>query len=513
MNKRSNGIDFVKLALYILKRAWFVVFCAEIGFGAVYLHTTRELPETYTATGTMYVNNANPNMTEYQYTNYNDLNTALKLIDTYLVVIRSDQVMNKIVDKLSVDYPGITSAQVSPTLSMASVSETGVVSVISKTSNPKLAADIVNAVLDVAPEEIIRVVGAGIIEVMDYAKVPIFPDDRGALKEGMKGGIYGVVLSCIILAILFMFNQRVTDNRDLTDNYKIPVLASVKRSRLNSKDPNSFKLTDQSPMEMVENYAKLRMNLLHALVGRDSKSVVITSSISGEGKSTIASNLAISCAKGGKNVLLIDGDLRRASQREIFSYDINEKGLSDILSGTCKWQDAILCDVVEALDILPAGQFPSNPAELLGSNDMAKLLKDLEQTYDLIILDMPPINVVADPLAVSGIVAGCVFVVRQEFSDQRDIRKALLSAEMTGMDVLGFVFYGENANTDRYYSKRYYKKYYSKYDYRNKVDETKDAARINMPISHQSNDVENVNVAMNEPGDVSVDAEQSEANT
>ena len=466
MNARANSIDLVKLLKYVLKRLWFVVLCAEVGFGAVYMYMARYQTDTYTATGTMYVNNINPNLIEYQYTNYSDLSTALKLIDTYMVVVKSDQVMNTIVNKLSATHPGITSGQVSPTLFMASVSDTGVVAVKSRTNDPQLAADIVNTVLDEAPNEIIRVVGAGSIEIIDYAKVPIFPDGRGSTRKGMQGALYGAVVALCVLTVLFMLNKRVTVKKDLTDNYKLPVLASIKRQQNTTNNPQAFILTSQSPMEIIEGYAKLRMNLLYTLVDKSSKCVVVTSSISGEGKTTIAANLAISCAMSGKKVLLIDGDLRRACQRDIFDFDKHAKGLSDILIGNATWQKAILCNVSETLDLLPAGRFPPNPAELLQSKEMISLLNELENVYDLILIDMPPINIVADPLVLSGSVAGCLFVTRQDFSDHRDIRKALIEAEMTGMNVLGFVFYGENVSEGGYYSYRYYRKYYHKYDYR-----------------------------------------------
>ena len=114
---RGNRIDLTKMLLYMLKRAWLIVLCAEIGFGAMYIYTTRCLPDTYTASGTMYVNNGNPNLSEYQYTNSGDLNSAVQLINTYLVVVKSEKVMNAVVERMSKDYPDITAGQISPTLS------------------------------------------------------------------------------------------------------------------------------------------------------------------------------------------------------------------------------------------------------------------------------------------------------------------------------------------------------------------------------------------------------------
>lgn len=459
-------IDLVKMIRYVLKWIWVLILCAAIGFGLRYWNTTHRMPITYTASGTMYVYNSNPNLVNYQYATSMDLDSAVKLIDTYMIVVKSNKVMDVVTDRLAADYPGIMPGFIASSLHMSSVSETGVVSVSSTTADPKLSTDITNAVLDVAPEELIRVVGAGSVEVIDYAMEPKYADNRRPVWRGVIGAIAGVMMGGLILVLLFLFNRRITDTKDLTDAYTIPVLASIKRIKGSEKDPGAFLLTDQSSLEMTESYAKLRMNLLYSLVGKKSRSVVITSAICGEGKSTVTANLAVSCAQGGKKTLLIEGDLRRACQRDIFQYDKHSKGLSEILVGVSRAQNCILRNVREGLDILPAGAFPPNPAELLASDTMQKLLEELEGMYDLVLLDMPPINIVSDPLALSTQVAGCLFVIRQNYSDHRDIRKALVSAEMTGMNVMGFVFYGEKIDEGGYYRRKYYKSYYSRYDYR-----------------------------------------------
>ncbi len=466
MENNVFRIDLLKLIRYAMKRIWLLILCAAIGFGLRYWYTSYRMPDTYTASGTMYVYNSNPNLVNYQYATAIDLDSAVKLIDTYMIVVKSNKVMEVVTDRLVADYPGITPSFIASSLHMSSVSETGVVSVSSTTSDPKLSMDITNAVLDVVPEELIRVVGAGSVEVIDYAMEPNYADNRRPVWRGLIGAIAGMMLGGLILLICFLLNRRITNIKDLTDAYTIPVLASIKRTKGSEKNPGAFLLTDQSSMELLESYAKLRMNLFYSLVGKKSRSVVITSATCGEGKSTVAANLAVSCAQGGKKTLLIEGDLRRACQRNIFRYDRHSKGLSEILAGVSSLENCILRNVRENLDILPAGAFPPNPAELLESDTMKELLGKLEGMYDLVILDMPPINIVSDPLALSAQVAGCLFVIRQNYSDHRDIRKALVSAQMTGMNVMGFVFYGEKINEGGYYRRKNYKSYYSKYDYR-----------------------------------------------
>lgn len=478
MDTRGIRIDVLKLVKYYLKRIWILAICGIIGFAAMYFYTLRSTYDTYTAAGTMYVGNGNPAATNYQYTSSNDLDSAVKLIDTYMVVIKSNKVLDVITERLTPQYPQITPGFIAGSLSAGSVSETSVLQVRGTTFDPQLSADIVNAVLDVAPDEIIRVVGVGSCEVIDYAIVPMFPDDRGLVRRGILGALFGIIVAGAVLLVLFMLDRRISDTKELTDCYTPPVLASIQREKVDEKKEKrqqaSFLLTKKSPLEMVESYAKLRMNMLYTLVEKEHNVIAVTSPVSGEGKTTIASNLAISCAMGGKNVLLIDGDMRRACLQEMFQYDANRQGLSDILVGNISWQQAVLDTEFESLHILPAGQLPPNPAELLGSARMKDLFNRLEQVYELIILDLPPVNVVADPLAVSADVAGCLFVTRQNYTDHRDLRKALIAAEMTGMEVLGFIFYGENLTTGSqygYYGKKYYQKYYKNYytQYNNRV--------------------------------------------
>ena len=468
MNRRTTtSIDLVKMAFYILKRCWLLLICGAIGFGIFYWNTAVRQKDTYTASGTMYVYNGNPNLVNYQYTSTSDLNSAVKLMDTYMVVIKSNKVLDVVVERLTPDYPHISAGTIAGSLSMGSVSDTGVMRIRCTTDNAKKSADICNAVLDVAPAEIIRVVGAGNIEIIDYASAPKAPDGRNPMRKGMTGALYGIVAAAAVLAFLFLINQRIESARELTENYTPPVLSEIRREKQENVDPASFLLNKDSPMDKIESYAKLRMNLFYTLVGKDNHTVMITSGISGEGKSTIAASLAVSCAMSDRKVLLIDADMRRACQGEMFRYEgMDYPGLSDVLVGNIEWKNAILVGEQNNLDLLPAGHLPPNPAELLESDAMRKLLEEMSGEYDLILIDSPPLNIVSDPLALASAVAGALFVVRQGFSDHREIRKALTAAEMGGLNLLGFVFYGENLRQGNYYNRKYYRGYYHKYDHR-----------------------------------------------
>lgn len=482
MNKQGGSIDLARLAVYILKRIWLVIICAAIGFGFMYWRASKAI-DTYTASGTMFVTNSNPNLVNYGYTSTSDISSAVQLVNIYSEVVKSETVMQKVLEYaiepagengnendllLSQKYPGLSTDFIRSVITMNSVHETPMVRVSCTTPYPELSADICNSVLQVAPTAIKDVVAAGEAKAQDFATVPMFANPRNDRKQGLIGALAGAVLACALLTLLFLMNHRVEKPGEITDNYTPPILSYIRRAKGDEKDAGVFLLNEKSDMDMVESYAKLRMNLLYTMSEKMRRTVLVTSAISGEGKSTIAANLAVSMALSGKKVLLVDGDMRRACQSEMFYYDPNSPGLSDILTNNVKAEQAILNSTWDNLDVLPAGAVPTNPCELLESPAMQDMLKELEEKYDLILMDVPPINIVSDPLALSGQCAGALFVVRQNFSDHREIRRALISAEMTGLEVLGFVFYGENIHQGRYYSKRSQRgyQYYNKYDTR-----------------------------------------------
>lgn len=475
MDKRKISVDLVKLSKYLLKYSWLALLCAAVCFGCIYGYSMKNRMDTYTASGTMYVYNANPNLFNYGYTNSQDLKSAVQLLDTYMVVVRSNKVLDVVAERLAKDYPSITPEYIAETISMHSVGETGVVRVSCTACDAQQSADICNAVMDAAPAEIIRVVSAGKIEIIDYAAVPMAPDEFSPVKKSLVGGAAGAAGAIALLTALFLADHKVRDTKELDDRYTLPVLSSILLEKKNGRDPGAFRLNANSPLELTEGYARLRMNLMHALTGKEKRSVIVASAMPDEGKSVIAANLATSLAMSGKRVLLVDADMRRACQGKIFPCDRKAPGLSDILAGRCAWKDTVIRAEPGKLAVLPAGAFPPNPSELMDSSAMHALLPQLEEAYDLVVLDVPPLNIVSDAYALAPCAAGALFAVRQRVSDHREIRKALIQAELGGLELLGFVFCGEKPEQGR---KKYYDpSYCNEYDPRKRKNSSMTSER------------------------------------
>ena len=197
-------------------------------------------------------------------------------------------------------------------------------------------------------------------------------------------------------------------------------------------------LRDQPLAAPSEAVRRLRTNLQFIDIGHRSKSLVISSSIPGEGKSTIAINLAVSLADAGARVILVDADLRRPSIAEYLGIE-GGVGLTTVLIGRAEVEDVVQPFGKTSLDLLPSGQIPPNPSELLGSVAMADLLERLSGSYDMVLLDSPPLLPVTDGVVLSNLAGGALVVVGVDRIHRPQLQQSLESLETAGAHVFGIV--------------------------------------------------------------------------
>ena len=209
-----------------------------------------------------------------------------------------------------------------------------------------------------------------------------------------------------------------------------------------------------------EAYKLLRTNVSFAFPDETGGKVVgICSACPQEGKSTTTINLAFSLAEANNKVLLIDGDMRRPSVCKMVEID-KEPGLSDVLSGNSDVAEthAVLH---ENLSVLVSGHIPPNPSELIGSNKMSVLLEKYKKQYDYILIDLPPVLSVSDPVAISKYLSGMIIVIRHDKTGRRDLAETMRQLEYANAKILGFVY--NRISQDNKKKKKYSKG--DKYDY------------------------------------------------
>lgn len=248
------------------------------------------------------------------------------------------------------------------------------------------------------------------------------------------------------------------------------LINSKKASKEKSGDKPKDVLNSNSKFAIVEGYKIARTNLVFSLTAQNSNCVAITSWSKGEGKSTATVNLAISFAKMGKKVLLLDVDLRRPNLHNLLKLK-NESGVSDVIGRFGEFETAVHREVIANLDVLTSGAIPPNPSELLASPYFADLVNKAKEEYDYVIMDTPPLGVVADTLLLKDFVGGFVLVVREKFTSHGDIERALQSIKLAESKVLGFLKVGCDMRSKGYgyrkykYRYRYYKNYNYGYNY------------------------------------------------
>ncbi|SOB93681.1 capsular exopolysaccharide synthesis family protein [Ureibacillus xyleni] len=225
-----------------------------------------------------------------------------------------------------------------------------------------------------------------------------------------------------------------------------------RKKRKSAHNPGERKLVTQIKTDsfIAEQYRTIRTNLQFSLPNEKSKTILVTSSIPGEGKSTTAANLAVVFAQEGKKVLIIDADMRRPTLHQLFDV-FNLEGLSNLLSRQRKFSEVVQETEIENLYIVPSGNIPPNHSELLYSKNLDLLINHVKQIYDIIIFDTPPLLSVSDALILSNKCDGTLLIVSSGKVNKTDVKKAITSLETSQAKIIGVVLNNLKMNRSSYY--------------------------------------------------------------
>jgi polysaccharide biosynthesis transport protein len=326
-------------------------------------------------------------------------------------------------------------------------------------------------------------VEAGQVEVLTMAQLPSepVPSHRGlkialALILGISIGTGGAFLR-------EHMNQSIGRKEDIDRALRIPTLGVVPRivARANAGTgitlrrraggldaPTRLVTALQQNSSSAEAYRTLRTNLIFSQSVQSLSTIVVTSSSASEGKTTTAANLAVAFAQQGKDVLLVDCDLRRPRMHRMFSIS-SSPGLTELVLNHLPSAEVVRKTAVERLSILPAGKLPPNPSELLGSDRMRTTLGALSARYEVVILDTPPMLAAADAAVLGSQVDGVLLVIRAGKTDQGAAQYALQQLHGVGARVIGAVLNDPDAKVPTYGG--YYGYYDSTYGHRESEQE------------------------------------------
>lgn len=317
----------------------------------------------------------------------------------------------------------------------------------------------------------------GLGRPLDYALVPLEPIKPKKKIITLIGLFLGGLIGVGFVIVRDIINDRITS----TDTFKelnLPILGTIPdfsimdgldstdRQFIDNKSVSNQIITFLDHISPIsEAYRRLRINVVYANPDKNYKVMMVTSATKGEGKSTVAANLAITFSEAEKSVLLIDLDLRRPTQHKIFGEN-REPGLTDTLFETVSLSNIVRSTVAPNVDLLTVGKKTPEPATVLDSKRLKQLIDKLKDRYDHIILDTAPYGIISDSASLLRLVDGIIVVSRFNITTKRELSFTIDGLRHLNADVLGFVFNAFNPakSTDYYTNYSYYKRtYYSEY--------------------------------------------------
>lgn len=306
----------------------------------------------------------------------------------------------------------------------------------------------------------------GNAELVQPAGVPTSPSSPRTLLNVAVGGFLGLVLGGVLTLLFERLDRRLRDVEDVEQAFECPVLGAIPESRQLERHARQRQEAWRLPGRETEAFLMLRAGLRYFNVNREIKSVLITSAAPGDGKTTIAYNLAASASFAGDRALLIESDLRHPNLARMCGETPNG-GLSEVLAGEISFPEATVQVPISrdgerpngsVMDVLFAGGIPPNPVDLIESTQMHALLVQAIHRYDLVVLDTPPTSVVSDAIPLVNRVDGVIAVTRLKKSTRDSIKHLRTQLEQLGAPLLGVVVngVGSEAGYYGYYGYGYY---------------------------------------------------------
>lgn len=285
----------------------------------------------------------------------------------------------------------------------------------------------------------------------------------------MIGLVAGIGLPMLILILLDLLNTKIVGHSDIEKKTQVPIVANIGHSEL-----GDIPVFDNPKSVLSESFRSLRTNMQYMLRESGQKTIALTSTVSGEGKTFVSVNLATIFSLAGKRTLLIGMDLRKPKIHKIFNMD-NKEGISTFLIGKSEYSDIIFETKIDHLWIAPSGPVPPNPAELIETPRMEEFMERVKNDFDIVIIDTPPFGIVTDALLIGRNCDANLFIVRQNYSAKEvvdlinDIREkndlknlgiVLNDLKLKGYYRGGYKYY--NYNYTYRYGYLYGKEYYGK---------------------------------------------------
>jgi len=293
---------------------------------------------------------------------------------------------------------------------------------------------------------------------------PIAPSKKLIILAAL---FLSLLIACALIVLYDLLDNTVKTPNDVEQKLRSHLLGILPLIKISDSSNNkgAFKgFIDDKTSSFAESVRTIRTGLLLSSLNEKNKIVMISSTIPGEGKSTVTTNLAATLGQM-KKTLIIEADLRRPTLGKTFNIDKNAPGLSSIIAGTHQLDECIIKNVTDGVDLLVSGIIPPNPLELISSLQFKNLLEKCSENYEHIVIDSAPTQSVSDSLVLAQFADLFIFVVKADSTNASIVRKSLEHIQKTGVKLAGVVLNQVDVDNNLYYSTNHYGNYYQSIPY------------------------------------------------
>ncbi len=481
---QDEGLDLepiLKFIRIILAKWWlvliFILAFSVAGFGIAKLTYS----ESYTSSIIFNVSNKDRDIVGEagKYTTASDAQASATIANNFKYIIENgDDFASRVVDTVKAKTgTTISKEDLQSMLNVELVTDSTLVKVEVKSGDGDLTYDVTTAIQSVYLDFAKEAFPTANISVADSATSAKLATDSSKLIYTAAGFLLGAALAVLVILIRARIQNKLLSTEDIKNKFNINIIATVSDIKGKNKkgDRTRLLITDRNVgLPFIETFKLIRTKLENAKLKKGFSVFSITSSTESEGKTTCSANIALSLAKSGKSVLLIDADLRKPAVCKTLGIAIEgEKGIYDIVHGNKSFEESVKYIEKYNLYLLVCSAAVADPSETLASDQMAKLVEQAKREFDYVIIDCPPAGVVADAAIVANYTDTIIFVTAEERVAIPQIEYALSDIMTTKADVMGCIYNRAGTGTLKvaaeksggYFSNRYGGYYGSSYYY------------------------------------------------
>ena len=464
-----NEINLKEFFGYLKKYIIFYILLLGAALAGTYFYDTEVKTPLYQSTTKVVL--VQPEDSENAASTLNGVSASQKLTATYSEIVKSELVLEQAFNNLNLNGIKVDDF-VKNQLKVNTVEDTSILSISVKDESAEKSADLANEIAKVFSKEISKIYNLDNIVTYSEAKIPEKPANNTTTRDMIIAGLFAVFGVTAIAFLKFYLDDSVKYSEDVEKSLRIPIAGKIVKSEVkftNAKKKEDIHSTigdnqgsakvspelvvEKRPKAIIsENIKSLRTNLQFSAVDNELKTILVTSTNAGEGKSFVAANLAASFAQADKRVLIVDCDLRKGRLHKLFGVS-NLAGLSNLLMDEILNSRRYIQQTgVKNLSIITRGSYPPNPSELLSSKKNKGLVFRLRNDYDIVIFDGTPVSGLADSVILSTLVDETLIVTKDGVTSKSALNDTKESLNKVGANIAGIVFNGIDKKIAKYYS-------------------------------------------------------------